>query len=104
MTMKDVGFSFVVKEIFKVKHKKCRCSLRVAAFLILYLSVPSLHFLFYTFPFLLCIFLLPKIAMSRVFVLQFHHQRQRLSVGADVPTAALACDLVAEPVGCLCAQ
>lgn len=39
MTMKDVSFSFVVKEIFKVKHKKCRCSLRVAAFLILYLSV-----------------------------------------------------------------
>ena len=33
MTMKDVSFSFVVKEIFKVKHKKCRCSLRVAAFL-----------------------------------------------------------------------
>ena len=39
MTMKDVSFSFVVKEIFKVKHKKCRCSLRVAAFLIIYLSV-----------------------------------------------------------------
>ena len=41
---------------------------------------------------------------SLVFILQLHHQRQRLSVGADVPTAALACDLVAEPVGCLCAQ
>ena len=45
MTMKDVSFSFVVKEIFKVKHKKCRCSLRVAAFLILYLSVLSLRLL-----------------------------------------------------------
>jgi|GEM_PF-3777239 len=42
MTMKDVSFSFVVKEIFKVKHKKCRCSLRVAAFLI---SIPFCSFL-----------------------------------------------------------
>lgn len=71
-------------------------------------SIPCCSFsafpILYPFPFLLCIFLLPKIAMSRVFVLQLHHQRQRLSVGADVPTAALACDLVAEPVGCLCAQ
>ena len=91
MTMKDVSFSFVVKEIFKVKHKKCRCSLRVAAFLILYLSVLS------------CVFLLTKIAIFLVFILQLHHHRQRLSVGADVPTAALACDLVAEPVGGLCA-
>lgn len=92
MTMKDVSFSFVVKEIFKVKHKKCRCSLRVAAFLILY------------FLFFLCVFLSTKTAIFRVFILQLHHHRQRLSVGADVPTAALACNLVAEPVGCLCAQ
>ena len=50
-----------------------------------------------------CVFLLTKIAIFLVFILQFHHHRQRLSVGADVPTAALACDLVAEPVGGLCA-
>ena len=89
MTMKDVSFSFVVKEIFKVKHKKCRCSLRVAAFLIPYLSV---------------LYLCLLVDKNIVFILQLHHQRQRLSVGADVPTAALACDLVAEPVGGLCAQ
>lgn len=43
------------------------------------------------------------LSFSSFYILQLHHQRQRLSVGADVPTAALACDLVAEPVGGLCA-